>query len=433
VKTHSDERVTAPQFMLPRSDHVVFKPVPVYLDGVVPHQPVRLVVSCRDSTGLLFQSWGDFRADAEGIVDPASQSPVAGSYQGVDPFGLWWSMESHPARPFTRDVAPIPTILEAKIAGKIVARCEFIRARLAHGVALERIHERDIRATLFRPPKRSAAGVMVLGGSEGGCGFAEELAALIAAHGFVSLAVAYFGAAGLEKTLVGIPLERIEAAAAWLLERTRPACSQLGLVGMSRGAELALLVATRSPHIGAVVALSPTSVVWPGLNSESLETRAAWTAAGAPIAFARPARDRMIWRQDLNTPLELKGIYEDALDDPSTSSAEIQVERIRGPVLLVSGGDDRIWPATRMAEAIMTRLSKSTHHFEHQHLVFHEAGHGVGRAPGLPAPATVALGPGSAKRVLLGGTRAANARSGTTVWPRVIDFLARSLACDPCV
>src|ERR1039458_215975 len=38
--------------------------------------------------------------------------------------------------------------------------------------------------------------------------------------------------------------------------------------------------------------------------------------------------------------------------------AAIQVEHIDGPILLVSGGDDHVWPAAEMSEAIVARLKQ---------------------------------------------------------------------------
>jgi dienelactone hydrolase len=60
--------------------------------------------------------------------------------------------------------------------------------------------------TLFHALDGTAhPGVILIGGSEGG--LHEVDAALLAAHGFSVLALAYFGMPGVPPTIVDIPLE----------------------------------------------------------------------------------------------------------------------------------------------------------------------------------------------------------------------------------
>ncbi len=52
-------------------------------------------------------------------------------------------------------------------------------------------------------------------------------------------------------------------------------------------------------------------------------------------------------------------MYEYALQNrEAVEKATIRVERINGPVLLVSGGLDGVWPAGKMSEMIMGRLGE---------------------------------------------------------------------------
>src|SRR5947199_7390847 len=106
-------------------------------------------------------------------------------------------------------------------------------------------------------------GVLVLGGSRGGV--REELALALAEHGLACLALAYFGADGLPPQIVEIPLEWVERAARWLVGSPALTGAPVGIVGGSKGAELALLAASRFPDlIGPVVAIAPASVAFFG-------------------------------------------------------------------------------------------------------------------------------------------------------------------------
>jgi uncharacterized protein len=102
--------------------------------------------------------------------------------------------------------------------------------------------------------------VIVLGGSQGGV--PEHLAYQFSERGFAALALAYFGAADLPPQLANIPLEYVDLAVAWLQRQPHTDTRALAVVGVSRGAELALLVASHNPAIKRVVAYAPSHVAW---------------------------------------------------------------------------------------------------------------------------------------------------------------------------
>ena len=56
------------------------------------------------------------------------------------------------------------------------------------------------------------------------------------------------------------------------------------------------------------------------------------------------------------------------LAQPEADAARLPVERIRGPVLLVSSNRDEMWPAQRMAERMMARLDAAKFAHAHEHL-----------------------------------------------------------------
>jgi pimeloyl-ACP methyl ester carboxylesterase len=120
------------------------------------------------------------------------------------------------------------------------------------------IREQGLVGSLFAgDDERPRPGVLVLGGSEGG--FPSDVAGSLAAEGFTCLALAYFGAVGVPRRLVEIPLEYVDTAFAWLRKHPLVMNSRLGVLGISKGAELALLAAASFPDtVGAVVTSSPS-------------------------------------------------------------------------------------------------------------------------------------------------------------------------------
>jgi len=410
---------------------LVDEPLSLRVIGVRPGCRLMLRASCKDSSGITYHSWAEFEADPNGIVDPANQRPLRGTYEGRDPFGLSWSMTSVPERSFPRSLCSVPTIVSAEVGRKSVAQVELTRMRIAPGVRVESVRSGGLIATLFLPDRSTQSpGVMVLGGSEGGLSLGEEQAALLASHGFAALAVAYFGAACLPSQLVQIPLEYIENAARWLLLRPEVSGPGIGVVGTSRGGELALLLASVFRRVRAVVGFAASPVMWQGFTI-GVPDRAAWARRGRDLPFAVPQP-----QPTPTGPLVCREWFAAAMPNPFKKvRAVIPIERIRGAVLLVSGGDDNIWPSRWFAEFAIRRLADAQlarGPDDHLHLTYPRAGHGVGHIPGLPASPTVLI---RQDGILydLGGSKSGNARSGQHAWPRVLSFLWAHLGCGAVV
>ena len=387
---------------------------------------MRLSAACADADGTGFQSWADYKTGPEGIVNPTQQAPRAGTYSGVDGFGLWWSMSSITDRPFAADLRPIRTEVSAEIDGQVVAQTSFERLNVGSEVAMEHVHEAGLRATLFLPRADRAPGVVVLGGSEGGLRAVERVAALLASRGFAALAVAYFAYQYLPSQLVEIPVEYVESAIRWLLAHPKVYGEKVALLGMSRGGELALLAGSFCPQVCAVVGFAASSVVWVGYADSRPTPRSAWTRGGHALPCAFPIAP--LSKRNRNDAWSLRDCFLRALERThQIARAQIQVERILGPLLLVSGGNDQMWPSDVLARLALRRRRKAGIRFRDVHLTYAHAGHAAGRLIGLPAAPTTTDRPGETTRYALGGTKQANARSAVDAWPRVLYFLRENL------
>ncbi|HWD42480.1 MAG TPA: acyl-CoA thioester hydrolase/BAAT C-terminal domain-containing protein [Actinomycetota bacterium] len=183
-------------------------------------------------------------------------------------------------------------------------------------------------------------------------------AALLAAHGYPSLALAYFKAPGLPQSLHDIPLEYFTRALKELRARPGVDPDHVLVAGVSRGGEAALLLGAHFPQlVNGVVAGVPSSVVNPGDRPDT--TRPAWTLGGRPLPAVSPS--------EFGRP-----------DQTSNPGAAIPVERIRGPVLLACGEQDVVWPSCGYVDAITARLR--AHRFAHPvtALRYRDAGHLIG-------------------------------------------------------
>ncbi len=394
---------------------VVDEPVGLSVAGLQPGTSVQLHLTLVAGP-YTWTSQATFSANRAGKVDPARQAPTAGSYTGRHPMGLFWSAQlvstaAMPDAPHLRWTDRVH--LRAVVDNHEVATADLLRYYLPPRGRWKSVRERGLVGTFFEAPGRHRRpAVIVFGGSEGGMVFSELQAALLASHGFDALALAYFDPTGalpgIPTTLSSVPLEYFGTAIDWLGQQRSVDRHRLGVVGASRGGELALLLGTRYPQLKAVVARAPSSVVWSGLPDF---TKAAWTAHGQPVPFLVPKVGGG------STGFEW---YLNALEDPEADPrATIPVERINGPVLLIDGADDQLWPSPEMATRVMARLRSHGHPFADRQLSYADTGHVI-PIPFEPTTTFVA-GPG------IGGTPEGAARASREHWPKLLHFLDTSL------
>lgn len=290
---------------------------------------------------------------------------------------------------------------------------------LAAGEPLKtHVEESGIVADLFVPADAKDGklpAIIVLGGSEGGLGAgAAHDAQLIASHGYVVLQLAYFDAPGLPKELGLIPLEYFKTAIGWLRAQPNVDPSRIGLEGTSIGGEVALVVASHYPEIKAVAAAVPSSVVWPGISRTSASPPSTFTLAGRPLADLPYG-----WNGPSTSIYDLYAIGLSAL--AQHPNAVIPVERINGPIILVCGEEDKLWPSCLMIEHVAQRLRAKGFRYPVKLLKYPDAGHA---AFGPPAP------PGSesiAKLATLGGSGEGNQAARLDNWPKVMAFMDAAL------
>jgi dienelactone hydrolase len=120
-------------------------------------------------------------------------------------------------------------------------------------------------------------GIVAFGGSGGGMGPTTGWAPALASRGFAVLAIAYFGAPGLPEALIHIEVEVVERAVGWLTDAGKTDGDAVGVIGMSRGSELALLASVLLDGVGPVVAFSPSGISWSGIGAGGPVESPAWT------------------------------------------------------------------------------------------------------------------------------------------------------------
>ena len=244
----------------------------------------------------------------------------------------------------------------------------------AESVVKVEVREGGLVANLWLPAAAGPApGVLLLGGSGGGMDWQDHVGEKLAGPGFAALALGYFGLEGLPDELERIPLEYIEHGLTFLRLQPRVDRERVGVVGVSKGGELALLIASRRPELRAVVAFVPSGLVWQNV-ARGFPDSSSWSHGGDDVPFVPYG--------SVDQPRGIIDFYRAGIEQatPETlAAATIPVERINGPILLLSGRDDNLWPSTDLSERVVTRLAERgfAHPFEHK--AYDDAGHLISR------------------------------------------------------
>jgi dienelactone hydrolase len=421
------------------ADALIDVPRRIAADGLQPLEEVALSSRTLRGPGIAWGAEVRMRADADGTVDLQRDPPVAGSYEGVAPMGLLWAQVPEqagaPREVFAAEpAAPLHTALTLRRADGSAWHTTLVQHLAGPGVTRHEVREQGLAGTLFLPPGEGPhPAVMVLNGSGGGIN--EPRAALYASHGYAAFALGYFKAPGRPDHISDTPLEYFETALHWLHAKVRPLGGFVALSGQSRGGELVLLLGALLPDlVSAVVGYVPGAVVHSAQNAcnpangPDSRNGPAWIWRGQPLPHLWEHNRTATWAPWDSGPEPRR--HADALltalqDADAVERARIQVERIRGPVLLLSASDDGSWPSSLYGRMAAERLAAHGHAWPVQHLDFEGAGHSI-VFPTVPTTQLVYAHPVSGRLSTTGGAPAPNAHADAASWAAVCDFLQQA-------
>lgn len=283
----------------------------------------------------------------------------------------------------------------------------------------KRIAENGLLANYYPGTGEGARpGVLLLGGSEGAIGGGvTRMAKDLQAHGYAVLNMSYYRGPGQNVRLERVPLEMFDHALEWLKAQPNVDRERLAVIGGSKGAEAALIIAARHPELRAAIAGMPSSVAWQGLDWNILRQiftppDGSWSVGGKAIPFVPYVKEFNGNLLDLYTKsLSHAGEHPDAI---------IPIEKSRAAVLLVCGRQDSLWPSCPMSEQVKARAAQMGGPAVTV-LAYDTAGHGVF---GLPVDKG---DPNFGQLSGLGGTNEGNNDARADSWPKVLAALAEAM------
>lgn len=223
-----------------------------------------------------------------------------------------------------------------------------------------------VDAKLYLGDGGNQALIVAFGGGGGGNDWSRDYMKdkrdSLNSKGYAVLAIGYFNGNGTPDFLDRISLDAISDTILNIAQNPKINESKIVLMGGSRGGELVLNLASRFEHFNAVIALSTSNVSFPAITWSA--NTSSWMYNNEEVPYV-PA--------PLKTILPaLKGDLFAAHsmmleDEKAVKNAEIQVENINGPILIISGKQDEQWPAFAMSVELVKRLEEYNfeHYYEH--------------------------------------------------------------------
>ncbi|ATQ41530.1 acyl-CoA thioesterase/bile acid-CoA:amino acid N-acyltransferase family protein [Caulobacter mirabilis] len=414
----------------PAGDVLQGRPVSVALTSLKPGQTVEIAAERRfGRPAAVYRSAATFTADSRGRIDLAKSAPTGGDYRGADPAGLFWSMKPTQA-PVPADWKTGEVRLTASTAGAPVATGMTRLLGFQPGVTDEAVPGFPA-ARLYRlPGDKPRPVVVILHGAEGNTEASERYGRKLASLGYAVVGLPYYspdwGQYGPPKAIKDLPgsfidirVDQIADLRAQLARTPGVDVSRIALFGGSKGAEFALIAASKYPWLTSVVAFAPSDLVWEGWGLEMVEAegaRSSFSFEGKALPFMPYVG--FVEGLQLGDRADLRKIHEDgrAKFPEREAAARIRVEDYEGPLMLIAGGRDTLWESGRMARNV--EIARKAKGLRTTALIYPDAGHDVGGDGWAPTIGQVAHG---------GGSAAANAQAQLDAWPKMLAFLEATL------
>ncbi|XP_061571285.1 peroxisomal succinyl-coenzyme A thioesterase-like [Cololabis saira] len=399
----------------------------VVVENLPPGRPVTVRSLHQSEDKDFWEAYGHYVSDHHGTVSVSEDLSLGGTYRGKEPMGLLWSMRPVPGSRTGLRLRKVnvcaPLLLDILVYSghdnfrdiPPLASTLVERWYMAPGVKRIEINEKGIRGMLLIPPGPGPfPGLLDLWG--GGGGLNEYRAALLASHGYASLAVDYFKAGELKTK--DMELTFFEIAFDILKEHPQVLSDRVGIIGLCLGSLIALSLAAYSTNIKpyCIICIS---------NIHSIASKKAIGGFQKEI----PAKFRKM-RVDENNCHIWRDVGLALLEEPSL---KVDVRKINCPMLLLNGCDDQNWPSVEAADDIYKMMRAAGK----EHLVakvdYPGAGHLIEPpfSPQFRATSFGALGAEEKVIVLWGGETKAHSDAQEDSWKKILSFLQQHMYRNP--
>jgi len=230
-------------------------------------------------------------------------------------------------------------------------------------VTIIEIKQNSLNGFHLKPNGERKNGVIVtFSGSEGGSNYFQALE--LANEGYEVVSLFFFGQENQPQTLNKIPLEFFNEFLTYA-KKNNIDTEMLTIIGISKGAELSLLLTNYYDEIDNLVLYTPSSYVFQGLDFE--EVASSWTYENKELPYISYYKSSlqslfgMFSAMIFNYPIAYLALLETAVQNSENSTdAKIDITNFDGNILLFAGDDDAVWHADIMAQEIYDNNTGNT-------------------------------------------------------------------------
>lgn len=204
--------------------------------------------------------------------------------------------------------------------------------------------------------------MVVFGGSAGSFLLTQLVGDCFMDAGLSAMLIACHGEEGLPPILKDQPVDVIEHAAEYLLAH---GYKKVGLWGISMGGELALLAGSLLPDlVSCVVSIAPLQMVMQAEDDKTPVEGSSFSFHGEPLPYVSYVPSGRAWKKKLKQETlrhrepYTRQLLLDAYGSAHDPAAEIPIENIRGPVLLLGSAMDSMCPDEETIAALTRRLEE---------------------------------------------------------------------------
>ncbi|XP_031153986.1 acyl-coenzyme A thioesterase 1-like [Sander lucioperca] len=406
--------------LLPRARCMFDEPVKVKVAGLRARQVVTMRARTTDDKGLVFSSSATYKADGSGEIDLERDPSLSGSYVGVEPMGLLWSMRADTlhkrfikTNSLNHHVVNF-SVHEKEGEGRMLAEETNERLLIGDGVNRLPIKEGNIRGILFTPPGRGPFPALLDLYTFGG-GLSEKRASLLANRGFVVLTVALYGHDDMARNIKEVHLDYFEEAIEFLKKQDKVGSKGVGLLSLSKSGDLALSIASYLPGVEATVWINGccANTLLPLYHKKSQILPALMMDISKMVPTESGA---FIGKNVMHNPL--------AEENKATL---VPIEQAKGRFLFVASEDDLNWDSKAYVDQMVERLQRhGKDNFES--VSYPAAGHYLEPPYGPYCPSSFHGVVG--KPVLWGGEPRSHAAAEVHLWKKIQEFFRTHLSCD---
>uniref|UniRef100_A0A3Q1G5H9 Acyl-CoA thioester hydrolase/bile acid-CoA amino acid N-acetyltransferase domain-containing protein n=1 Tax=Acanthochromis polyacanthus TaxID=80966 RepID=A0A3Q1G5H9_9TELE len=302
------------------------QPVQVKVAGLRSKQLVTMRARSTDDKGVMFSSSATYRADGSGQIHLDRDPSLSGSYVGVEPMGLLWSMKPDTLHTcFRKTHLQMPHIVTLSVHDKEDNRmlAEVTNKRYLIGDGVSRIPKKEGNICVFATRLVTLLSVFFMTSL-----LFEKRACLLANKGFVVLSIMH--------------LDHFEEAVNFLKWHSKVGSKGIGVISRSKGGDIALSIAAFVSGFEAVVCIGcNANVFFPLYYNKRLLLQPILSCYKKLIS-------------SVSGTVNDKYILDNHLEE--NNDALIPTELAKGQFLFVASEDDLSWDSKTYMDQMVERL-----------------------------------------------------------------------------